>query len=597
MRKVIIAVLALILVVVGGLALAVINVNALLEENREELARLASDATGREIAFEKAEVAFPGRLSIQIDGLRIAEDPRFGKNDFLALETAYVSVELLPALQNRLELTGLRLDRPTIRVVQSAHGFNFSSLGAAEEGAPSPGGAAPAEDASTSMALAIAGFRILDATILYEDRTSNPPLAITIENFESSGSNIFGTDPIEIAFTGLARPTNGDAKLGSPILGDILVRDLEAGAVDLRLKSPSFHPLLLGLDFEEGDAIERLDSVVLTIAVAPSADQAGYPITLQSSAGHLAGFDYEKLDTTLLYRGRKLDIKSLVVGLAGGNVELAGDMTFGPPGRAPFTLDTKLTALDSGELAAILLDVPRGYVTGTLGGDIDLSGDSLDWETLKKSLAGQVQLEVGEGALEKVNVVDQLVNRLLADPGLGQLAANSIRDVAPELLEGNRTAFNNINLAFDVANGALNADAIELATGEFLITAAGALGLDGAVSGDGKLRFSEELSARILAKADKLAPLLGDGKVVELPLLFGGTTDSIQLLPDLVALTETARENATAEVRIEAAEKLTDAIFGKKKEPVEGEEPTQADKDREAASDLINEGLGRLFGK
>lgn len=597
MRKVIIAILVLIIVVGGGLALAVINVNALLEENRDELARLASEATGREIAFEKAEVAFPGRLSIQIDGLRIAEDPRFGKNDFLALDTAYVSVEIMPALQNRLELTGLRLDRPTIRVIQTAKGFNFSSLGAAEEGADSPDASVPAEEGSSSMALAIAGFRILDATILYEDRTSNPPLAITIENFESSGSELFGSEPIEIAFTGLARPTNGDARLGSPILGDILVRDLEAGAVDLRLKSPKFHPLLLGLDFEEGDAVEWLDSVVFTVAVAPGEGQAGYPITLESSAGHLAGFDYENLDTTLHYRGAKLDIKSLVVGLAGGNVELAGDMTFGPPGRAPFKLDTKLTALDTGELAAILLGIPRGYVTGTIGGDVDLAGDSLDWDTLKKTLAGQVRLEVGEGALEKVNVIDQLVNRLLADPGLGQLAANSIREVAPEMLKGNRTAFDNINLAFDVANGSLNADAIQLATGQFMITAAGALGLDGAVSGDGKIQFSEELSARILAKADRLAPLLGDGKVVELPLLFGGTTSSMKLAPDLVAMTKIARGNATAEVRQEASKKLTDAIFGKKKEPVEGEEPTQADKDRDAASELINQGLGKLFGK
>jgi uncharacterized protein involved in outer membrane biogenesis len=423
MRKVIIAILVLIIVIVGGLALAVINVNTLLEENREELARLASEATGREIAFEKAEVAFPGRLSIQIDGLRIAEDPRFGKNDFLALDTAYVSVEIMPALQNRLELTGLRLDRPTIRVIQTAKGFNFSSLGAAEEGAASPDASAPTEEGSASMAVAIAGFRILDATILYEDRTSNPPLAITIENFESSGSELFGSEPIEIAFTGLARPTSGDARLGSPILGDVLVRDLEAGAVDLRLKSPKFHPLLLGLDFEEGDAVEWLDSVVFTVAIAPGEGQAGYPITLESSAGHLAGFDYEKLDTTLHYRGSKLDIKNLVVGLAGGNVELAGDMTFGPPGRAPFKLDTKLAALDTGELAAILLGIPRGYVTGTIGGDVDLAGDSLDWDTLKKTLAGQVRLEVGEGALEKVNVIDQLVNRLLADPGLGQLAA------------------------------------------------------------------------------------------------------------------------------------------------------------------------------
>jgi hypothetical protein len=592
MRKAIIAFFVLLLVIVGVVALAITNVNALLEENRGELGRLASEATGREVTFEKAEVAFPGRLSIEVNGLRISEDPRFGKQDFLALDSAYVSVEIWPALQQRLELTGVRLDRPTIRVIQTPKGFNFSSLGAEDEGA-----AATPADGSSSMTLAIAGFRIQDATILYEDRTSSPPLAITIEHFESSGSNIFGNDPIDIAFSGDARPAKGDAGLASRIEGKVEVTDLAAGVVDLRLQSPSFHPVLLGLDFEEGDAVERLDDVDLSVGVPANADKAGYPIRLRSSAGRLAGFDFEKLDTALVYRGSKLDIDNLDLGLAGGSVALAGNMTFGPPGRSPFQLDTKLTGLDSGELAAILLDVPRGYVTGTIGGDIDLAGDSLEWETLKRSLAGRIQLEVGQGALEQVNVLDGIVGRLVGDPGLGALAANSIREVAPEALQGTRTAFQNINLAFDVANGALKADNVQLKASDFLISAAGALGLDGSVSGDGKIRFSEALSAKILKKADRLAPLLGDGKTVELPLLFAGTTSSLKLQPDLVALTKIASANATAQVRQEATRKLTDVLLGKKKEPVEGAEPTQADEDRDAAAGLINEGLGRLLGK
>jgi hypothetical protein len=250
-----------------------------------------------------------------------------------------------------------------------------------------------------------------------------------------------------------------------------------------------------------------------------------------------------------------------------------------------------------GSQGAALLDVPRGYVTGTIGGDIDLAGDSLEWETLKRSLAGRIQLEVGQGALEQVNVLDGIVGRLVGDPGLGALAANSIREVAPEALQGTRTAFQNINLAFDVANGALKADNVQLKASDFLISAAGALGLDGSVSGDGKIRFSEALSAKILKKADRLAPLLGDGKTVELPLLFAGTTSSLKLQPDLVALTKIASANATAQVRQEATRKLTDVLLGKKKEPVEGAEPTQADEDRDAAAGLINEGLGRLLGK
>jgi len=604
MRKFLIVIVVLVVVLLGGLVLAVMNVNALLEENRGELARLASEAVGRDVSFEKAEVAFPGRLSVAIRGLRIAEDPGFGKGDFLELDSAFVAVEILPALQRRLELTGVRLDRPTIRVIQTKKGFNFSSLGASKEGskkaasdAGTPGGA-PQGEASGSMALAISGFRIQDATILFEDRTAKPPLALTIEKFESSGTDLFGSGPFDIAFGGLMRPTKGDAALASPIKGKVHVADLGSGAADIRLESSSFHPLLLGLDFDKGKAVEHLDGVELDVSLPANSAKSGYPIELRSSAGRLGGFDFKTLDTTLLYRGSKLDIRNFVVGLAGGTVGLTGDVTFGPPGRSPFKLDTKLANLDSGELAAVLLDVPKGYVTGRLGGEVDLRGDSLEWERLKRSLAGKIDLQVGEGALEQVNVLDRLVTQLVQDPGLGQLAANSIRDVAPQALSRNRTVFENVNLALKVANGALEANDIELHAGDFMISAAGLLGLDGAVSGKGKIRFSQDLSARILKKADNLAPLLGSGDIVELPLVFGGTTSSVKLQPDLAALTAIARGNATAELRQEAGQKLSDAIFGKKKkEPVEGEAPTQKDRDREAAENLINRGLGQLLGK
>ena len=388
-----------------------------------------------------------------------------------------------------------------------------------------------------------------------------------------------------------------------------------------------------------------MDDLDLEVGLPAAGSGTGYPITLRSSAGRLAGFDFAKLATELQYRGSTADIARLVVDLAGGNVELAGNITFGPPGRSPFDLETSLTRLDSGELAAILLDWPRGYISGDIGGDIALRGDSLDWETLKRSLAGRIQLEMGEGALENVNLINTVVERLVADPGLGQLAANSIRDVAPRSLQGDRTPFENIQVALDVANGSLQLKDLNLMAGEFLLSAVGAFGLDGSLSGDGKLRFSKDLSARILKRADRLAPLLGDGEIVELPLLLGGDLSSPRINPDLAALVSNATDVATEEVQREvkkrATDLLTDVLFGKQKDPAppvatggegiadgtatgsaegaaEGaasgaaagaEEtaaasdtpsepaPTERDRQRDAAESLINEGLGRIFGK
>ena len=74
---------------------------------------------------------------------------------------------------------------------------------------------------------------------------------------------------------------------------------------------------------------------------------------------------------------------------------------------------------------------------------------------------------------------------------------------------------------------------------------------------------------------------------------------SPKLRLDLTALTASARAKATTELTNEASRRLSKAIFGEKKEAEEGvpEEPAApGELDRDAAEDLLNKGLGKLFG-
>jgi hypothetical protein len=232
-------------------------------------------------------------------------------------------------------------------------------------------------------------------------------------------------------------------------------------------------------------------------------------------------------------------------------------------------------------------------LTGRLGGDVALRGDSLEWESLKRSLAGSLRLELGEGALEQVNVLNTLVNRLMADPGLGQLAANSLREVAPRSLQGDRTPFEGVDMALELVGGAIRANNLEMKAGDFALQGVGTLGLDGKLAADGKIRFSEDLSRKILEKADEFAPVLGQEGIVVLPLRLSGTAGSPTIAPDLAALTQRATADAKRELTDRAAKELGEAIFGKKKE---GEDPAR-EEDRSSTEGLVREGLGRLLGR
>ena len=598
LKKIVIgALLGLIALVALGVV-AYFNLNALLEQNRSRIASLASDAAGRAVVFEKVSVAFSKGLAIRIDGLRVAEDPRFGKTDFIALETVFAEVALWPALQRRIEVSGVRLVRPTIQIIQTQKGYNFSTLGAsqtkteaAESGADTP-----------PMALVVGALAISDGTLVYADRTAKDGLALTIEDFESSGTNLTEGGPLAIEFSGRVRPTQGDSSLASLVSGELEIRDRASGAGELHLESPSFAPLLVGVDLSEGDDREKLDGLDVTIGLPADAEKSGYPIALRAKAARLAGFDLDGIDGKLVYRGSQLLIDHLALGLAGGQAELAGKLAFGAPGKAPFDLDLKLRELDSDELAHVLLGVPRGVVSGRIGGEFDLAGKSLDWETLSRTLAGRVRLEVGNGALESVNVLSELTTRLVGNPGVGQFLANSLREAAPDALKGDRTPFDFLRLALELEGGRMRADDLQIAAKDFGLAASGVLGLDGLLDGDGRIQFSPELSKKILKKADRFAPLLAEGDVVVLPLRLGGKLSAPFLRPDLVALSSHARDVATDELKEKAAKKLSDAIFGKKKnkQSRDGDAetaPTQQDLQRDSAKDLVKEGLGRLLGK
>jgi hypothetical protein len=604
MRRLIVSGLVLLVLLGGALLLAVSNLNAYLEENRDRLSGMVSEAVGRQVAFERAEVAFSGGIAVRVSGLRIADDPAYGSLDFLALDQAYVGVRLLPALWGRIEVRGIRLDAPTIRVIQTAQGFNFDSLGGAPS-APVTPKAPSGEDASDSdsdsesdagagavPAVVIAAFEIVEGTLTYEDRTGPDGLSLVIEDFETSGNDLSLTGPISIAFGGRIRSAKpADVGLESRFDGTVELVSVESQQGGVTLRSPALHPGIFGVRLEEGGEVERIQDLAIDVVLPEGLTRTGVPVNIRSSRARLAGLDLSQLILDVVYRdsrrGAEVGVRQASVGLAGGTVEATGDVVLGRPGASPFDLETKVRALDAGTLATALMGAPAGSLTGTLGGDVQLAGDGLDWGSLERSLTGKLRLAIGEGALERTNLLNTLAQSLTKDPGLGSLLAQSLREAAPEALSGDRTSFEGVDMALDILNGVVRAKDLSLSAEDFSLQAAGQVRLDGAVAADGTIELSADLSRAILSKADALAPFLADGDRVTLPLRFGGTTASPSIAPDLSALAGKAEEA----LRDRAAKELTDRLFGGAKK---GDE---RDPDRESAEGMIKEGLGRLLGR
>jgi hypothetical protein len=598
MRKLWIALALGIAIVLGALLFVVANLNAWLASNRDRVEGLASETVGREVRFDRAEVAFSSGLAVRLVGLRVAEDPRFGGEDFLALEEAYVGVRLWPALQRRVEVSRVRLVAPTIRAIQTVEGFNFASL-------------APREEASNevrsenveaaSFAVAIAVLEIADGTIHYADRTSADGLALVIESLETSGTDLALEGPIELDFAGNLRSSKDvDAGLESRVEGRVALANLSPLSGGVTLTSPRLHPALLGVRLRGAGGAEHVDALTIEVTLSPDPEATGHSVSLRSSEALLAGFDLEDLAADVRYRptpaGAAVALEGLTLAIAGGRFDVSGDALIGEPDASRFALEMKLRALDADELAGDLLSIPDDAVSGRIEGDLSLAGRSLEWASLQRSLAGQGRLAVGAGALEQVNVLKTLVARLSADPGLGALAAEAIRDVMPEALQGDRTPFEGVDLRLEVAKGAVQARNFSISAGDFGIRATGQVGLDGVLAADGTIRFSDRVSERIFDKVDQLAPLLEEEGVVALPLKIGGTLGAPRLAPDLAVLADKAQK--AFNVRLSRG--IVDSLFGPRGEEAgstKEEEGGKRKSDRDAAEALIEKGLDRLFGR
>ncbi|MBI2215660.1 MAG: AsmA family protein, partial [Candidatus Rokubacteria bacterium] len=124
------------------------------------IASNASHALGRPVRFEAVSVSVFPLPAVELRGLEVAEDPRFGTGPFVRLDRGQLRLRLGPLLQGRLEFGDLILKKPVAAVIQDAAGrWNFASLGAPAPG-PRPGPSRPRGSPGTGAGGGVLASRV-----------------------------------------------------------------------------------------------------------------------------------------------------------------------------------------------------------------------------------------------------------------------------------------------------------------------------------------------------------------------------------------------------------------------------------------------------
>ncbi len=171
MKKALIAVAAVVLVIIIVALIAPFVID--LDQYKGAILSRVRPSINRDLDFERVELTVLTGIGAELQGVRIPENPEFGRDDFVTLDSLQVRLKFFPLLKGEIQISELVFKKPVVKIRRNAQGeFNFQDMTRAagppaEKGEPGK----PAESGPPPV-LAVFGvdeLTVRDASVLYED--------------------------------------------------------------------------------------------------------------------------------------------------------------------------------------------------------------------------------------------------------------------------------------------------------------------------------------------------------------------------------------------------------------------------------------------
>lgn len=483
MRRAAIALGAIVGVTVVVALLMVANLNTLIASKRDRIVAGMSEGFARPVTVESISVGFHAGIAIELRGLRVADDPAYANDDFLAADRVDVIVRFWPLLQRRIELRRINVRAPRLTIIRGAKGLNVDSLG--RRPAPEPSRAKPSASGEGSdgiPAFAIALLNLEGGSVRYVDRMGATPVETLVQPLDVRLSDLSLTTPIHVegeATTKSEPPTiiriHGNVgPIGdSPFATDVPIEH------HVRLRSA-------------GLTIDDL-AVTGTIRRAP----AGTPIAhVHVSAPEVRSADVTiaNLEVSLAEEDGAATLEKLAFGVFDGTIVGRGRVVH--VGAPTFSFESVVRGVDVSKALQARAPETAERFTGRLDADLSVSGAGGDAAAMRRSLTGKGRVVVREGVLHGVNIGDKVLTGVTSMGGLVSLVPPRIRDKYPAIFSVDDTPFDELSSDVRLANERIQVDAFTVAARDY------------AIRGKGVVTFAQQvdLTATLVASA----PFTGD---------------------------------------------------------------------------------------
>ncbi len=323
---------------------------------------------------------------------------------------------------------------------------------------------------------------------------------------------------------------------GAPATLELSAPDVYSGRLHFVFSAPSLTLVDLGVSgAADGDTLERVRVAGRLMSAEKSVD---VDADLRAERGALGGVSVSNLVAMLRRRDGRLEIAPLSLDACDGR--LAGNATYVPAtskASSRFGFAGRVEKMSVARLAISLTGVPSPVLEGKLDLAIDAEGTGNDWGAIRNGLSGTGRIELQEGMLRGINLIDSALSGITGAPGLAGLLPESLRKDFPLLFGTKDTRFDALSAVLQIAGGRVTARDLAMKAQDYLIRGDGTVGLDGTIDVAATLVPSMALSRRLIEQASVMKHLVDASGQVALPFKLAGTLPAAKPSPDLSALT------------------------------------------------------------
>jgi hypothetical protein len=225
-----------------------------------------------------------------------------------------------------------------------------------------------------------------------------------------------------------------------------------------------------------------------------------------------------------------LDGKSTEV--FGGTVEGTSRLELTDPKLPRFALDASARGVALGPLLAARESPLAAHVAGRLDTDLSLTGTGVRRRAVRRSLTWTARIDVRDGVLRGVKIVDQVLGAVTGIDGAGQLVPGRLRRKHPELFGGADTTFEELRASARIVDRHASTDDLVMRTDAYVVTGRGQVGFDGKTDVTATFVAGPALTTDVLESVKDARWALNGDHRVEVPFEVAGRFPDLRPRPD-----------------------------------------------------------------